>query len=105
MSDLENINIDELLPSPDLRCLPDFELKTLKTITFLCGKSIVKHYEVNNRLSDKYRNQLTDIIIRHIYLHRKTIRYNESLASFMSIDFFNCITLNTQFFALTQIKL
>ncbi|KAL4713684.1 hypothetical protein ACJJTC_004215 [Scirpophaga incertulas] len=50
------------------RCFPDFDLKTLLQ-TSVGGNSILKFYETNSFLNNNKRNQLTDIVIKHIYTH------------------------------------
>ncbi|KAL4713320.1 hypothetical protein ACJJTC_015307 [Scirpophaga incertulas] len=50
------------------RCFPDFDLHTLLQTT-VGGNSILKFYETKKILNNTKRNQLTDIIIKHVYTH------------------------------------
>lgn len=65
LSDLDNISVESLF-SNVRPPFPDFDLKTLLS-TSPCGNNIITYYNSHHTLTAKHRNQLVDIIVRHIF--------------------------------------
>lgn len=57
-------NIDVIIT----RAFPDFDLKTLLQTT-AGGNHIINYYNTFGTLDSSKRNQLTEIIVKHIYTH------------------------------------
>lgn len=67
---LDDISFSQLIPPviSENKSFLNFDLHTLLQTT-PGGNSILKFYETNGILNANKRNQLTDIIIKHIYTH------------------------------------
>ena len=67
---LDDVQVSDVIPSSSVsrKTFPHFDLETLLQTT-AGGNSILQYYATYGFLSNSKRNQLTDIIIKHIYTY------------------------------------
>ncbi|XP_026321486.1 uncharacterized protein LOC113231398 isoform X2 [Hyposmocoma kahamanoa] len=68
LDELQVVDVLETTKSVSRKTFPHFDLETLLH-TSAGGNSILKYYETYGFLNNTKRNQLTDIIIKHIYTY------------------------------------